>query len=202
MRRERHLVILVKAPRMGAVKTRLAAGIGEAAAWRFYRNVSARILRRLARDPRWRCRLAVTPDGCARWRRHWPPDIPRMAQGGGGLGARMARPMHDLPPGPVVIVGSDIPGLDAGHVARAFRLLERHAAVFGPAEDGGYWLVGLGRRGLARRLFDGVRWSTRHALADTLANLPPGTVPGLLGTLADVDDAKAYGRWLRGVSAR
>ena len=202
MRRARHLVIFLRAPRVGAVKTRLAAGIGEAAAWRFYRDASARTVRRLANDPRWRCSLAVTPDFYARWHRFWPRDIARVAQGPGDLGERMARAVRTSPPGPVAIIGSDIPALGAGHVAHAFRLLERHAAVFGPAEDGGYWFLGVGRRRLARTLFDDVRWSTRHALPDTLANLPPDVTPGLLPTLADVDDAADYRRWISGVSAR
>ena len=58
----------------------------------------------------------------------------------------MRRPPLGLPPGPVVVIGSDIPGITARHIAEAFRLLGRHAFVFGPARDGGYWLVGARRR--------------------------------------------------------
>ena len=88
----------------------------------------------------------------------------------------------------VVLVGSDIPGLARSDIAAAFRALGRAQAVFGPAEDGGYWLVGLGpRRPL--RPFGVVRWSTAHALADTLANFH-GRRVALLRRLRDVDTAE------------
>jgi hypothetical protein len=192
---QRHLVIFVKAPRVGAVKTRLAADIGAVAAWRFYRETTARVVRRLGRDPRWRCWLAVTPDRFARRGRFWPRRLARLPQGPGDLGARMARPLARLPPGPVVIVGTDVPDITAAQVARAFGALRRCAAVFGPAPDGGYWLVGVCRRRLARDIFRGVRWSGAHALADTLANLPPGLEPEFLEPLADIDDGDDYRRW-------
>src|ERR671932_477084 len=76
------------------------------------------------------------------------------------LGARMERPLRELPPGPVAIVGSDIPGIEPKHVAAAFRrLAARDDFVFGPAPDGGFWLVGARRRRPPRG-FPGVRWST------------------------------------------
>ena len=198
MTTQRHLVIFVKAPQLGAVKTRLAADIGAVDALRFYRATTARIVRRLGRDSRWRCWLAVTPDRFVRNRGYWPRRLPRLAQGAGDLGARMARPLVRLPPGPVVIVGTDVPDLGAAHVARAFAALRRKAAVFGPAPDGGYWLVGVRRRRLARDIFRGVRWSGPHALADTLANLPPGLEPEFLEPLADIDDGRDYRRWRSG----
>ncbi len=201
MRAANHLVIFARAPRLGAVKRRLAADIGDLGASRFYRQTLAGVLRRLGRDRRWRTWLAVTPDRFARAPGMWraaagraglPPLLP---QGGGDLGARMPRPFDRLPPGPVVIVGCDIPDLNPAHVARAFAALGRHDAVFGPATDGGYWLVGLRRRALAPDLFRGVRWSSELALADTLANLDWRQKVALIERLDDVDDAESYRRW-------
>ena len=183
---ENHLVVYARAPRLGRVKSRLARDIGVVAAWRFYRLTLAETLRRLDGGGRWRCWLAVTPDAAiaAPWPAGWTP----MAQHGGDLGQRMQRTMGTLPPGPAIIVGTDVPGLRADHVTRAFRALGSHDAVFGPAADGGYWLVGLARRPRIPRLFSGVRWSTRHALADTLAHAGDLDVE-LLETLADIDTA-------------
>ncbi|HXZ03028.1 MAG TPA: TIGR04282 family arsenosugar biosynthesis glycosyltransferase [Stellaceae bacterium] len=193
MRPRRHVVVFLRAPRLG-VKSRLAAGIGGLSALRFYRETSARLLRLLAGDRRWRLELWVTPDRAARAR--WPVHAPRRGQGGGDLGRRMARVFALLPPGPAVIVGSDIPALRPAHVAAAFGVLGRAEAVFGPAADGGYWLVGLRRRPrVPRGLFERVRWSSPQALADTLAGLPRGMSVALLETLADVDDAADYARW-------
>ncbi|HEX9647085.1 MAG TPA: TIGR04282 family arsenosugar biosynthesis glycosyltransferase [Alphaproteobacteria bacterium] len=194
----RQLVIFVKAPRRGAVKTRLARDIGAGAAQRFARACARETTRRLARDPRWRCWLAVTPDRFARTGRFWPNGPARLAQGPGDLGARMARPLLRLPPGPVVRVGSDIPALRADHVARAFRALGRAEAVFGPAADGGYWLIGLSRRPALRIPFRGVAWSTGAALAETRARLPRAARVAYLETLEDIDDAAAWRRWRAG----
>jgi glycosyltransferase A (GT-A) superfamily protein (DUF2064 family) len=94
-----------------------------------------------------------------------------------------------MPPGPVVIVGTDIPEVRAAHIARAMRELGRHDVVFGPATDGGYWLVGLRRRPRVRKLFVGVRWSHAETLADTLKNLQHCTVY-FLPELRDVDEAE------------
>jgi glycosyltransferase A (GT-A) superfamily protein (DUF2064 family) len=116
----------------------------------------------------------------------WPAAAPRQPQGQGDLGARMLRALsrHRR----AVLVGCDIPALSRDDLAAAFRALGRADAVFGPAEDGGYWLVGLGPRRPAHP-FAKVRWSTRHALTDTLANFA-GRRIALLRTLRDVDTAK------------
>jgi rSAM/selenodomain-associated transferase 1 len=190
-----HLVIFLKAPQRGAVKTRLARAIGRAAAWRFYRDTSDKLIRDLRDDPRWTVWLAVTPDGFAREGRFWPLDVPRLPQGRGDLGVRMARPFRYLPPGPVVVVGSDIPDLRRRHVAQAFRLLRRVDVVFGPARDGGYWLIGHRRRPFVPSLFKDVSWSTEHALAQTRANVPAWHTVEQLEMLEDVDTETAWRRW-------
>ncbi len=181
---------MAKVPVAGAVKTRLAREIGMAAAVRFARAAAAAVLDRIGRDPRWDTTIAVAPDsGLAS--RAWLPRFARVPQGRGDLGARMQRIFASSPPGPVVIVGTDVPGIRPQHLAAAFRLLGRHDAVLGPATDGGYWLVGLKRRPHIVRPFAGVRWSGPHALADTLANLV-GRSAGYAATLGDVDDAAGF----------
>ena len=87
------------------------------------------------------------------------------------------------------------PASPPSDIASAFRALGAADAVFGPARDGGYWLVGVRDRGLLRGLFRNVRWSTNHALADTIANLPAGRDHALVDMLEDVDDAQSWRRW-------
>ena len=96
-----------------------------------------------------------------------------------------------LPPGPVIIVGSDIPAIRAEHIAAAFKLLGRADAVFGQAPDGGYWLIGLKRSPRVLQPFADIRWSGPHALADTLANLDGKSVASA-ATLSDVDTAENF----------
>lgn len=182
----RRLIIMVKEPRPGRVKTRLAQGIGFTnAAW-WFRHSARRLIRGL-RDPRWQVIIAVTPDKEGLQSRVWPVDLTRMPQGQGGLGDRMARLLANAPRGPVVIVGADIPEIRKCHIDRAFRALGSKDMVFGPARDGGFWLVGA-KQGFVNPpgLFEKVLWSSDAALSDTLAGLA-GLRIGLVDTLSDVD---------------
>jgi rSAM/selenodomain-associated transferase 1 len=174
--------VFARAPRLGTVKRRLAREIGDRAALGFYRATSARLLRELAADRRFTTVLAITPD---RARMARPRGVAVVPQGAGDLGARMHRALGRARR--AAVVGCDIPDLRAADVAAAFHALGRAPACFGPAADGGYWLVALGARRPARP-FAGVRWSSPHALADTLANFAGRRVV-LLRTLRDVDTA-------------
>ena len=184
----RQLVVMVKEPRPGRVKTRLGREIGMVdAAW-WFRHRVARLLRDIA-DPRWQLVLAVSPDRVGMQSRAWPATLPRIPQGPGDLGKRMGRILRGMPPGPVCIVGGDIPGIRRHHIARAFRALGQHDVVFGPAKDGGYWLVGMKRVAPPpATLFQDVRWSSAHALRDSIRSLEPLRVR-LVDMLSDVDTA-------------
>jgi len=190
----RHLVLFVREPRFGTGKRRLARDVGDGAALRFERAMVGLLVRRLGHDRRWRMRLAVTPERARHRRRLWLRGVPIASQGGGDLGQRMRRALAACPPGPAVLVGSDIPALTAHHIAEAFRLLGRHDVVFGPAGDGGFWLVGARRCPSLPALFGTVRWSGPHALADVLNNLPRRVRVGFAARLEDVDDGAAYRR--------
>lgn len=183
---------MAKAPRRGAVKRRLASAIGEGEALRFYRSCLAHSLMRLARDRRWLTLIAVTPDTDA-FSSLFPswPEVRRVPQGRGGLGERMQRLFERLPPGPAILVGGDIPAMRPADIAGAFRLLGSADVVLGPARDGGYWLVGMRRIPRVLKPFASVRWSSEHALADTLANLKGKRVAFAAG-LADVDEKDSY----------
>jgi uncharacterized protein len=190
----RHLIVFARAPALGSGKRRLARDIGDLAALRFERLMLAWLLRRLGRDRRWRLRLAVTPDRARFRRRLWPRDAPVAGQGGGDLGERMRHALAACPPGPAVLVGTDIPALSPPHIANAFRRLGNHDLVFGPAADGGFWLVGARRSPRLPLLFGRVRWSSRYALEDALANLPHHVSVGFAATLQDVDDGASSRR--------
>ncbi len=185
----RHLIIFTRSPQLGAVKRRLAQSIGGLAALRFHRAMQARLIHRLGNDPRWRTWIAITPD--IRARNNF------INQGRGDLGQRMARCFAKLPPGPALLIGSDIPDVTAAHICRAFASLGKHDLVFGPARDGGYWLAGLKRlRPMPATLFKAVRWSGPHALADTIKNAGPQKI-GFADTLSDVDTPADYDHWRR-----
>jgi uncharacterized protein len=196
---------MAKSPLAGRVKRRLAASVGVVSAARFYRTCLAHTLMRLRRDPRWRTLLAVVSSDRDVRAPYWPRGIERLPQGGGDLGVRMQRAFRRLPPGPAIIVGSDIPAIKASDIARAFRLLGNGDAVLGRAPDGGYWLVGLRRSPRLLAPFANVRWSGPHALADTLRNLQGHRV-AFAATLSDVDSEEDYlrlrGNWDRLIPQR
>lgn len=193
-RHRARLVIMAKEPRAGRVKTRLGGEIGMVRAAWWFRHRLAHLARNLP-DPRWDTILAITPDTAVASPAFAP--LPRLAQRSGDLGARMARVFRTLPPGPVLIVGADVPGITRAHIAAAFKALGRHEAAIGPAPDGGYWAIGLKRLAPPpRALFANVRWSSPHAMADTLATMP-GLDIARLPMLADVDTAAEFARLSR-----
>lgn len=185
MRPQRHLVIMIKEPRPGRVKTRLAADMGVIPATWWFRHQSRRLIRRM-QDPRWTLSLSIAPD-IATASPIWPHNLPRISQGHGDLGRRMARVFRNFPPGPLCLIGADIPDIRPHHIAEAFDLLGRNDAVFGPATDGGYWLVGLKRTARPPvKLFQNVRWSSPDALSDTVAGLRDMRI-GYCAQLRDID---------------
>lgn len=186
------LFIFARAPAYGAVKTRLARDIGVGAALRFHRQSLATVVRRFSGTPGLEVILAVTP-------RHrladaaWPQGVARIDQGRGDLGQRMLRVLRHAGHRPALLIGSDIPEAGVHHLREALGHLARARFVLGPTVDGGYWLIGTSRPSLlSTRLLDGVRWSTPHALADTMHRLGGAAVLG--ERLVDVDDGAAWSR--------
>lgn len=179
------LVVMLKVPQPGRVKTRLGRDIGMTTAAWWLRHQVRGLLRRI-KDPRWDVVLAVAPDVAGLQSRVWPGQFRRWPQGGGTLGDRMQRMMRQAG-GPVCVIGADVPGITRARVAEAFAALGANDAVFGPAPDGGYWLIGakLGAR-CRPAMLAGVRWSTEYALADSVAALGACRV-AFVQTLADVD---------------
>lgn len=190
-------------PQVGVGKRRLARDVGDLAAWRFYRNSLKGLLRRLGRDPRWEVCFAITPDRALLNVAGLPEQVTVIPQGGGDLGQRMGRMLRRFPRGPVVIVGSDIPAILPKHLEQAFRTLGGKSWVFGPAADGGYWLVGASRRPCLRMPlpFEAVRWSSPETLHDTLSGLR-GASFGLLEELDDIDSGADLARHQKQVSRR
>ncbi len=184
------VILFARAPRLGMVKRRLAADIGHRAAYRFHAQSLFLRIRQLARDRRFRRVLAITPDTA---RLRLPGSIARIGQGRGDLGVRMSRAFRRFRRDRVVLVGCDIPDMTIADLGQAFRELGSADAVFGPALDGGYWLVGLSPNRPANP-FRKVSWSTNHALQDTLLNFRGRTIRQLR-VLRDIDTGSDHALW-------
>jgi rSAM/selenodomain-associated transferase 1 len=165
------LVVFAKAPRVGAVKTRLCPPLSPVAAARLYRCFLLDTLDRVQAVRGVTPAVAYAPRGARAFFAAARPGMLLVPQGGGDLGVRMARVVEDLFArgyAAVVIVGADSPTLPLRHLRAAIRLLGSAAAdgVIGPSEDGGYYLIGL--RAPCPALFAGVSWSSTRVLTQTL----------------------------------
>jgi rSAM/selenodomain-associated transferase 1 len=184
------LLVFLKAPEMGEVKTRLGAAIGPNHAATLYRRMAEQIV--TATTPSSDAYLQVlvfAPAGAREGIEAWLPGRAVWPQPDGDLGARMAgASAAALAAGAhrVVIVGTDVPSLDRVVIHDALRALDDHEVVLGPAEDGGYWLIGL--RQPQPELFDGVPWSTEQVAATTQARAEAaGLRLALLAPRQDID---------------
>jgi rSAM/selenodomain-associated transferase 1 len=196
------LIIFVKAPRAGLVKTRLARTIGSDPACDAYRTLVDDLLAQLhSLHP---VELRFAPDDSANEIKPWlTGHWSAAAQGGGPLGKRLTRAFADAFAGGwgrVVTIGSDCPEVTAGDVAQAWRALETQDVVLGPASDGGYWLVGLNAESFrsSAGIFNGIDWSTSRVLKQTLNWIKAnGKSYHLLRELADVDTEEDWKGYLR-----
>lgn len=186
-------MIFAKAPVPGRVKTRLAAEFGAAAAADIYRRLGARVVDRL-RGGAYRTVIYFDPPEAEPAVRAWlgeDDDLEYLPQPAGGLGERLIEAFAwGFDEGRAVcVVGTDIPQLEAGEVETAFSRLEDPDgadAIFGPALDGGYYLLGLRR--LWPDLFRLDEWSTDRVLEESLSRAGElGLRVGLLAPLRDVD---------------
>ncbi len=188
----RILLIFARAPRPGEVKTRLARGVGAEEALRIYRRMGRQVVDRVRTGP-YRTVLFFDPPGEKSLLTEWlgEENLRFRSQTSGDLGRRMhsAFQWAFRTGGPVCIIGTDAPKIDVGLLEAAFHALERSSgpdAVFGPATDGGYYLVGLRRPD--DRLFRDIPWGTATVLEESLrAARETGLVVELLPPLSDVD---------------
>jgi rSAM/selenodomain-associated transferase 1 len=169
------VLVFAKAPTPGQVKTRLIPVLGEGAAAELHRKLVDRTLRTALAAAVGPVELWCAPDAhdefffdCAR-----QFGIGLREQGAGDLGARMARALDTaLAEGtPALLIGCDCPALTPDYLREAAATLARgYDAVIGPAEDGGYVLIGIAR-GPSTPLFEGVAWSTPQVMQQTRARL-------------------------------
>lgn len=181
------LIIFVKNPEAGKVKTRLASSVGDLNALHIYKSLLFKTrnvaLQTEAKRQVWYSSFIDQTD-------KWDSDIfQKNKQRGSNLGQRMA---HAFKQGfenqfnKIVTIGSDCPELTPAHVNRAFDALGQHDAVIGPSEDGGYYLLGLSR--FLDELFTDKDWSTSSVLGQTTATLEKHNRSfRLLEVLNDID---------------
>jgi uncharacterized protein len=196
-----HLLIFVKNPVPGTVKTRIAHTVGDERATEVYRHLLA-YTQQITRLLPWK-RIVYYGDFIN------PTDgwdgYEKRQQTGTDLGERMLNAFSDefaAGASRVVIIGSDCLTIQPDHLKQAFRTLDEHDVVIGPATDGGYYLLGMNQ--LHPFLFQNKPWSQPELLDQTLDDLKQYRLTyTLLEELSDIDEwddyVKGEGRGMKGV---
>ncbi|MBL4586806.1 MAG: TIGR04282 family arsenosugar biosynthesis glycosyltransferase [Flavobacteriales bacterium] len=185
--KDEKLIIFIKNPVAGKVKTRIAKSLGNEKALEIYLH-----LLELTRN-------VVLETDCEKYLFYsdaiegdaWDEnDFKKHLQQGGDLGDRMENAFDRLFSNKgekVLVIGSDCPELTSEIIERAFQLLDQKDVVIGPAKDGGYYLLGMKKP--SPFLFDDKEWSTDSVFEDTVVDLMENRLSyGLLPTLSDVDN--------------
>ena len=194
------LIIFVKNIKLGKVKTRLAKTVGDEAAFKVYKalvKVTEDATSHITIDKRIYFSDAIVHE-------KWPNDY-KTVQKGADLGERMSNAFQDgFDDGysEIVLIGSDLPNITKNSINKAFNELMHTDVVFGPAEDGGYYLVGMTK--LHNCIFENKAWSTSNLLDDTLSELNLKKIEvSQIEILNDIDtfeDLQAYPKFLKLIS--
>lgn len=178
------VIVFVKNITLGKVKTRLAKTIGNEAAFQVYKElvaVTEKATQNLDADIHIYFSESII-------KTKWPKAY-KAVQKGEDLGERMKNAfMNGFKKGysHIVLIGSDLPNISSEHINSGLKSLHTHDVVFGPAEDGGYYLIGLSK--MQDFIFHDKPWSKTHLLAETLNELKEKNVSfSSLKTLNDID---------------
>jgi rSAM/selenodomain-associated transferase 1 len=187
------LIIFTRNPELGKCKTRLAKTLGDESALAIYKYLlqhTAKVAANLDADRFVFYSENINPNDI------WTPNVfQKKLQVGKDLGTRMHNAFLELLNmgyKKVIIVGSDLLDLDASLIENAYEQLEKHDVVLGPAEDGGYYLLGL--KEMQNSIFKNKKWGTETVREETLKDLKNCDV-NLLKVLNDIDtfeDMKHY----------
>ena len=183
------VVLFTRYPEPGRAKTRLIPALGAERAAQLHRTLTERTLQAV-RSSGLELELRTTGAPTAAFE-EWLGPASIIDQGQGDLGERLARAG---PPYPTIFIGSDAPDLTPALLQRAAGAMDQALAVIGPAEDGGYWLLGLARA--VDGVFEGLDWGTSLVFGQTMNRLAAAEIdPVLLPELADCDRPEDLARW-------
>ncbi|GGW53900.1 hypothetical protein DFQ11_101252 [Winogradskyella epiphytica] len=180
------VIVFVKNIKLGTVKTRLAKTIGDLGAFEVYTElvkITEKATEEIEFDKRIYFSNAVVDS-------QWPKDF-KTVQTGVDLGERMMNAFQDgFDDGyeKIVLIGSDLPDINSTHIEMGIEALDTNDVVFGPAEDGGYYLVGLSK--MNRDIFLNKPWSQPNLLKQTLQELQSKEIS--VSTLAILNDIDTY----------
>ena len=182
-----NLIIFARRPEISIGKSRLKKKIGKILGSNFYHSNLIQTIKTLKSDKRINITICVTPDSSVR---NWPKyifyTIARIPQGAGDIGIKMWKILSDSSK-KKIIIGSDIPNISSKIIIKAWKKLHTSQIVFGPSEDGGFWLIGLSHNHKIKKLFHNVDWSKNNTLDQVKYNINSSTKIAYVDTLRDID---------------
>jgi hypothetical protein len=191
------ILLFVKYPVAGRVKSRLARGLGSETAAELYKRFvgdTIKMLGAAGRDLKIYCDPCKSVANYAEWIGGGHEFIHQV---GGDIGERMRGAFEETFAAGfkrAVLIGSDIPDMPAEFISRAFAGLDGSDAILGPSADGGYYLIGFSEESFCAEAFSGVSWSTESVLSQTRERLESNGVKAALlpmwGDVDTIDDLK------------
>lgn len=192
MTRGNQLLVFMKYPEEGKVKTRLAAQLGAKSSLGLYKSMVTHLMKKLDGPGQpFSTSIFYYPAERQTDMENWLGNGRAYTpQRGDDLGQRMGNGFLDAFEGgceKAVIIGCDVPDLSMELITEAFGRLSDHQAVIGPSMDGGYYLVGFNRQDFAPQIFQGIRWGGSDVLQKTLEKFPPDCNIYILPQMRDLD---------------
>ena len=189
------ILVFLKAPQPGAVKTRLASDLGNQTACDVYRHLALATLKQIPEN--WPTRIYFSPADAREEMRQWLGNsVSLHPQSEGNLGKRLtAACQESFADGAesVILLGGDCPTITTEHLHLAAQALEKKQPVIGPAKDGGYWLLGLYKH--SPKIFEDICWSSETVFHSTMERFSTLNLhPTQLETLEDIDDLDSLNR--------
>lgn len=184
------IVLFTRYPVPGSAKTRLIPALGADGAAAVHKQLTEKTVETLKNIGK-PIEIRYSGDNAKAFANWLGSDISYVPQVEGELTDRL---LAAIDPAPVIFLGSDTPDLSTRHVIAAIDALQKSDAVIGPADDGGYYLIGIAKP--YPFLFQNMRWSTEHVMPDTLDRLQQHKIGfEILETLHDCDRPEDLDRW-------
>lgn len=202
--RIRHLILFAKSPVPGEVKTRIGIKVGMEEAATIYQHMLEIALTESTSNEMWQQKIAITPESDEKY--FQSRELNCWRQWGDGIGNRMSNMLEQsflAGADQVILIGSDCPTLGQAELAEIFLLLEKVPAVIGPSEDGGFYLIGVGRecyQTVAHVFRQAISWSTPKVLEQVQHYCRGNNLPlHIVGAKRDID---TYEDWLLYLAAQ
>ncbi|WP_027357821.1 TIGR04282 family arsenosugar biosynthesis glycosyltransferase [Desulforegula conservatrix] len=188
------IIIFAKYPEPGKVKTRLSSSLGHEQSCLIYQAMLSDLIDKFAFQKLFSCCFYIyPPEAATSFSAEYSLSVDNvLPQKGSDLGGRMFNSfMEQISLGfdQIACFGSDIPAISLDHIDSAFSALSSHDAVLGPAEDGGYYLIGLNKESLCESFFTGIAWSSPSVFSETVSKIKNrGLTHDTIMPLRDLDD--------------